>query len=266
MSAADAELVDLATRTYVYGYPLVYNLREIAKLPEGTSSFRMPVPFDRFAPGRALAGPETKFVSPNNDTLYLLAACDVSGGPLLIGVPDTRTRYYVLQFVDAWTNNFAYVGTRATGNRAGSFVLTSPGFDGAVPADAIRIDAPTSVAVIVGRLAVDGEWDLREVHALQDRFTMEPLEQGGNGADLLSGIPQPRGGIADELLWWERFRVALAAFPPPAGDAPFVEAAGRLGLTALESPFISPDPALAAALVAGAAQGAAFIETLGRRS
>jgi hypothetical protein len=54
-----------------------------------------------------------------------------------LDVPDTAGRYYVLQFVDAWTNNFAYVGHRATGTAAGSFLLAPPA-DDSVPGDGIR--------------------------------------------------------------------------------------------------------------------------------
>jgi hypothetical protein len=43
----------------------------------------------------------------------------VSGGPVALHAPDTGIRYYVLQFVDAWSNNFAYIGRRATGTAAG---------------------------------------------------------------------------------------------------------------------------------------------------
>ena len=60
-------------------------------------------------------------MSINNDTIYSIAQVDVSGGPVLLRVPDTAGRYYVLQFVDAWTNNFAYVGRRATGTAPGPF-------------------------------------------------------------------------------------------------------------------------------------------------
>jgi len=76
-----------------------------------------------------LAGPEDKFVSVNNDTMYSMAQLDLSGGPLLLSVPETGDRYYVMQFVDAWTNNFAYVGTRATGTGAGRFLLAPPGLE-----------------------------------------------------------------------------------------------------------------------------------------
>ena len=73
-------------------------------------------------------------MSINNDTIYSIAQVDVSGGPVLLRVPDTAGRYYVLQFVDAWTNNFAYVGRRATGTAAGAFLLVPPKWQGDTPA------------------------------------------------------------------------------------------------------------------------------------
>ena len=66
-------------------------------------------------------------------------------------MPDTAGRYYVLQFVDAWTNNFAYVGSRATGTSAGSFLLVPPGRRMAAPDGARAIGFPAMVATIVGR-------------------------------------------------------------------------------------------------------------------
>jgi hypothetical protein len=48
----------------------------------------------------------------------------------------------------------------------------------------------------------------------------------------------------------------------PRADARFLEHAARLGSTADESPYVNPDPALAEALVAGAAAGQQKIEKL----
>ena len=122
----DDQLVQAATRAYVYGYPLLYNLDEIGKLPSGRGTLAggKPVPWNTFWYARELLGPSAEFVSPNNDTLYLLVPLELSGGPVRIDVPDTGGRYYVLQCVDAWTNNFAYLGSRATGTAAGSFKST----------------------------------------------------------------------------------------------------------------------------------------------
>ncbi len=243
-----------AAEAFLYGYPLVYNLREIAKFSAGPNLVGpQALPYNTFGYARHLLGPEAHFVSPNNDTLYLVAMCDVRQGPLVLHVPDTNDRYYVLQFVDAWTNNFAYIGRRATGTAEARYLLAAHGYQGDAPDGMTVVRAPSGVFAIVGRIAVEGEDDLPAVHALQDQFTLTPLSvaQGGAAHGPVAGVPQADGRVDDDLRWWEEFRVALAAFPPPAADAPFLEICAQLGVTAAESPYIDPDPALAQILVAG---------------
>lgn len=256
---ADDQLVQAATRAYVYGYPLLYNLDEIDKIVTGRGTmFDDPVPWNTFHAARELVDFTTEFVSPNNDTLYLIAPLDLSGGPVRLDVPDTADRYYVLQCVDAWTNNFAYIGRRATGTAAGSFTFVPPGSGATIDDGSTVVHAPSTIVMIVGRIQVDGVEDLAAVHDLQDRFALTPLDP----STPMSGIPTPVAGVADDLVWWERFRVALAAFPPPAGDAPFVGALEQLGLTSTESPFVDPEPNVAETLRAGADGGTAMIEQL----
>jgi hypothetical protein len=255
------ERVAAAAATFVYGYPLVYSLAETAGFTGGHSSLPVGAPWNTFGYARDLLGPETTFVSPNNDTLYVLAALDLRPGPLVLHVPDTAGRYYVLQFVDAWTNNFAYIGRRATGTAEREFLLVGPHDATAAPAGMDLVRAPTGVAMIVGRVQIDGEADAPAVHALQDQFTLTPLN-----ADPAppAGIPEPDAGVSDDLRWWEAFRVELAAFPPPPADAPILAIAARLGLTAAQSPYLDPDPALAAVLIAGERAGREQIETLAK--
>jgi hypothetical protein len=265
MVMADTEQVKEAAEAYIYGYPLVYDLQEVAKFVSAEDeSLPVHAPYNAFASARTLIGPETKFVSPNNDTLYLIGQCDVRQGPVVLHVPDTHDRYYVLQFVDAWSNNFAYIGRRATGTAEASFLLTDGDYDGPVPDGMTVVPAPSGVFSIVGRVQVDGQADLPAVHALQDQFTLAPLAAGTGGAapEQVAGVPEPDPQVHDDLRWWEQFRVALAAFPPPAADAPFVTLAERLGLTAAQSPYVDPDPQLAELLVAGQQAGQAKIEEL----
>ncbi|HYB28148.1 MAG TPA: DUF1254 domain-containing protein [Solirubrobacteraceae bacterium] len=262
-SADGVERVRLAAEVYIYGYPLVYNLHEIDGFTSNIGSVPFSAPYNRFGYARALLGPETEFVSPNNDTLYVAAACDVRQGPLVLHVPDTGGRYYVLQFVDAWTNNFAYIGRRATGTTEDEFLLAGDGWAGDAPADMRLVSAPTGIFMIVGRLQVDGEPDLPAVHALQDQFTITPLSvDDGGPAPAAPGAPRPDPRAREDLQWWERLRVALIAFPPPQADARFVELAASFGATAAESPYVNPDPALAEVLVAGVAAGQQKIEEL----
>jgi hypothetical protein len=260
-SVGGVEAVQRAGQAYIYGYPLVYNLHEIDGFANNIASLPFSAPYNKFGYARELLGPETEFVSPNNDTLYVLAACDVRHGPLVLHVPDTGGRYYVLQFVDAWTNNFAYIGRRATGTSEGKFLLAPADWTGEAPTGMRLVSAPTGIFMIVGRVQVDGAADLPAVHALQDQFTIAPLDGGGE-ALAAPGAPAPDPRVRDELQWWERFRVALLAFPPPEADAEFIKLAAGLGATAAASPYVTPDPALAQTLVAGAAAGQQKIEEL----
>jgi hypothetical protein len=188
----DAEQVKGAAEAYIYGYPLVYDLQEVAEFVEGGGSLPIQAPYNTFAYARRLLGPETKFVSPNNDTLYVIAMLDVRQGPVVLHVPDTGDRYYVLQFVDAWSNNFAYIGRRATGTAEAEFLLTDRDYDGPVPDGTTVVPAPTGVFTIVGRVQVDGEADLPAVQALQDQFTLTPLSAGAGGASpgQVPGVPK----------------------------------------------------------------------------
>lgn len=260
MTDADAGTVKLAAETFLYGYPLVYGLDETNNLIGGTGVLPVAAQWNAFSCARSLGDPSVHFVSLNNDTLYLMAPCDLSAGPLLLDVPDTSDRYYVLQFIDAWTNNFAYVGRRSTGTGEGRFLLAPKDYEGPVPAGVQLIEAPSRVFLIGGRVQVDGVADLPAVHALQDRFRVTALD--GTSPSAGDGVPAVAPGVGDDLLWWEKLRVALAAFPPPAADAAFISQAEQLGLSASTSPYVTPDPALAAALVAGKRQGEQTLEQL----
>jgi hypothetical protein len=264
---ADADKVQRAAQAYLYGYPLVYNLDEIAMFPHGESTI-LPgrLPYNQFGVARELLGPAAKFVTPNNDTLYLIALADVGPGPLVLHVPDTSDRYYVLQFVDAWTNNFAYLGRRATGTGEGRFLLVPAGYDGAVPDGMPVVEAPSRLFAIVGRIQVDGQADLPATHTLQDQFEITPLSvyQGDAAPAPVAGVPEPDPGVRDDLIFWEKFRVALAAFPPPAADAGYVAVAAEFGLTSTDSPYADPDPALRDVLAEAEKQALGQLEELSK--
>lgn len=261
--------VKLAAEAFIYGYPLVYSMHEIGKFPAGPNlAGPEALPYNTFGYARNLLDPNAHFVSPNNDTLYLIAICDVRNGPLVLHVPDTYERYYVLQFVDAWSNNFAYIGRRATGTAEAHYLLTAHDYKEDVPEGIKVIHAPTGIFVIVGRLQVDGAPDLPATHALQDQFTLTPLSvfKGGVAPGAVPGVPQADPRVGPDLKWWEEFRVALAAFPPPAADAPFLAICEKFGLRAADSPFVNPDPGLAKILAAGEKAGKEKIEELVRNA
>ncbi len=128
-----------------------------------------------FGHARMLADHRSRSVTtPNNDTLYSSAWLDLSRGPLVLSVPDTGDRYYSLAFMDAWANNFAYVGRRVTGTRAGRHLVAGPDWSGPTPADHGLIRAPTNMVWLLGRTLVDDPQDLAAATAIMQRYTLEP--------------------------------------------------------------------------------------------
>jgi hypothetical protein len=241
------DLTGLAEDAYIYGFPLVYDLQQVGGFSRDGMGSIPPAPFNSFGHALKLADPGDKFVSINNDTIYSIAQVDLSGGPLLLRVPDTDGRYYVLQFIDPWTNNFAYVGRRATGTEAGAFLLVPPGWQGSAPGGVQVIGFPANVGTILGRWACDGQSDLKAVQDLQTALTLEP-----HGSPVPSaGIPAP-AAVPAELAFFEQLRTWMRAFPPSGPDSAYQQRFAPLGLLDPDSPYADCPPELKRALTAGA--------------
>ena len=213
----DEDIESLAAEAYLYGFPLVFNLDQVSRYVTTGVGSNPQAPFNQFSHARTLAGPQDTFVTINNDTLYSMAQLDLGVGPIRLRVPDTAGRYYVLQFVDAWTNNFAYVGHRATGTAAGEFLLVRRAGQARTHDGATVIRVPTRVASIVGRWACTGtEDDLPRSMPCKTRAPWNPIDPGG----VAAGFPQPTNGLPDELEFLEKLRVWSQAFPPAPRDQP----------------------------------------------
>ncbi|PJJ55636.1 DUF1254 domain-containing protein [Compostimonas suwonensis] len=245
----DRSLAELAAEAYLVGFPLVFDLEQALRNVETGIGAAPAAPYNTFSRATSLAGPQDTFVSINNDTVYLMSTVDLSVGPLVLHVPDTQGRYYVLQFVSAWTDNFAYIGLRATGTAEAEFLLVPAGWHGDAGGRTV-VEFPTRVGNIVGRIACDGESDLLAVRDLQEQFTLTPLTPAPADPE---GIPTPESGVAEGLDFWEKFRVWLAAFPAAPQYSQLLESFAPLGLLESRSPYIDPAAELAEALRAGMA-------------
>ena len=90
--------------------------------------------------------------------------------------PIEQDRYYSLQFVDAYTYNFAYVGSRTTGNGGGKYLLAGPNWKGDKPEginEVIRSD--TDLAFVLYRTQLFGPSDLDNVKKIQAGYQVTPL-------------------------------------------------------------------------------------------
>ena len=116
---------------------------------------------------------------------------DLTREPMVVSVPDTGGRYYLLPMLDMWTDVFASPGWRTTGTKAGISCPSRPGGMGRVPADFTRINAPTPYVWIIGRTKTDGPADYDAVHAVQKGFKITPLSSWGKPASPVKANIDP---------------------------------------------------------------------------
>jgi hypothetical protein len=239
----ETQLRTLAEQAVVYTFPLY----EMSRMRAATSPQRTeaageaPKPqrwCNVFTHARQLLGAgKSRVVSPNNDTLYTNAWLDLGDGPLVIDVPDTAGRYYVLGLLDFYTNPFAHIGQRLTGTAARSFVVTPPGWRGELPAafrePGAHIEAPTRWLWVIGRILVDGPQDVPAVNALQQGFVVRTLEGSRAGE---ASKPKPFDPACDPKApltaahFAAQVNRALRENPPPARDAALIARSAQLGL------------------------------------
>ena len=178
--AADMSLEQIRALTdeaTIWGYPIVQNYK-LAYFYCVLKDSPMYTGWNTLHHVRHLYTPDDRLVvSPNNDTPYSGASLDLRAEPLVLSVPDMGDRYYTFQLVDSATNNFAYIGTRATGNKAGKFALAGPDWNGTLPEGVRLIHCPSYFVGVLGRTQLKGPDDLKNVMTLQDQYSLMPLSK-----------------------------------------------------------------------------------------
>ena len=237
-----AEDFRAASDAYVYGYPLVTMemtrrvLTNVAQV-EGTRG-----PMGQVIKMRAY--PDASFrdvTAPNADTLYTTSFFDVGDEPWVLSVPDMKGRYFLLPFLDGWTNVFSVPGSRTTGTQAQTFAITGPGWSGVVPEGLTQLKSPTAIVWHLGRIYCTGTpEDYAEVHALQDAFKLQPLSTWGKDYTSPAGKVDPaidmKKPVRDQVngLSTVEFFTLLADLvkrnPPAPADAPALERFKAIGL------------------------------------
>jgi hypothetical protein len=120
---------------------------------------------------------DTAVQTPNSDTPYSALGADLRSKPLILTVPPIEPgRYYSLQFVDGYTYNFAYAGSRTTGNGGGKYLLAGPGWQGEKPNGTNEvIRSNTDLAMVLYRTQLFGPDDLDNVKKIQAGYQVQPL-------------------------------------------------------------------------------------------
>jgi hypothetical protein len=238
------EAREIAVDAYLYAYPLV--LMDVTRrvstnvaAPDTELGFRAPM--NQFAHMKRY--PDASFtdvVRPNADTLYSSLWYDVTREPLVIHVPDSQGRYYLLSVLDLWTDVFASLGTRTTGTGEQVFAIAGPGWHGTVPADMTLLRSPTAIGWMIGRTQTDGPSDYDRVHQFQAGLTATPLSRWRTkGSPAAAGRVDPKLDMIapveqvkkmDAGTFFARFTALTGSNPPHGNDYPMLQRMARIGL------------------------------------
>ncbi len=170
----------IAEDAYIFAYPMLFNHQIMYMQAADEDGGRHTAPFNEFHHFRQrLTADFTDVVGPNNNTLYSMAWLDLRTEPVVLVVPPIADeRFYVHQFVDMFTHNFAYVGARETGYDGGSYLIAGPGWEGAVPegiTDVFRTEG--EFALVLGRIYVNSDGEVPLVNTVQDQHFLKSLSE-----------------------------------------------------------------------------------------
>jgi hypothetical protein len=169
----------VGTVVFIYFWPAItYSAYKRAVVQHGRDGGPIPVNTLYAVPTRAspAASNASLLATGTDDVLYLGGLLDLSKGPHVLHVPDMAGRYYSVQLTDPSDGtNFAYVGKRTTGTAAGEYLISGPGWKGAVAPGMTQIAAPNNSVLVLGRVFVESDSDLATAYGLAKQIQLTPL-------------------------------------------------------------------------------------------
>ena len=233
----------LGMEAYVYGFPLVMmdvtNRVETAVSKAGEYS----APFNQFLRMRGFVSPDFKnVVRISVNSVWSASMLDLDKEPLILSYPDSNGRYFVIQLMNNWTDDFGSVGTRTTGNGAGRFLIAGPKWNGAAPADVKDIyRCTTRYGWALVQMSAAGPQDFPAIHKLQDQLTLTPLSAWGRPYTPpdnvpidpevdLTATPYDQVRLMTGEMFFSRLAMLLKDNPPYPADAPMLEKLKRIGV------------------------------------
>ncbi len=236
------EAIKIAVEAYIYGYPLVTfdmarRQQTNVAAPDGEHA-----PMGQMIKMRSYPAVDNHCcAAPNADTLYTIAWLDVSAEPWVFGIPEMGDRYYIMPMLDGFSEVFHVVSAINDGGRPKKYAITGPGWSGAIPEGVTRVESPTAIVWILGRIYCAGTpEDYVAVHALQDQFTVVPLASYGKPYTPPPGVVDPdfdmKTAVRKQVnalgvyTYFDYLANLLKTNPPKADDATMVARMAKIGL------------------------------------
>ena len=264
-SLSPAETRTIAKEAYIFGTPMVdtYKTMYAFSIAKGTPQYKGP--FNTILNiARVFTPEDTAFVTPNSDTPYTFIGLDLRAEPVVITVPPMeKNRYFVFQLMDLYTFNFAYIGSRTTGNHGGTYLIAGPNWKGKTPKGITKvIRSETDLASVVGRTQLFNPADLDNVKKIQAGYTVQPLSvfEGHSAPPAPPPVdwikPMPPGAERTSIEFFNQLAFLLQFAPANPSEVALRHRFTELGIVPGRTLDVAALPeATQAALKAGMADG-----------
>ena len=180
-SAADvtpAETQAIAEEGFIYGLPIVMNYAVMYEYAVDKNSGQYKAPFNQIKnEARVFTYKDTAIITPNSDTPYSLCWMDLRAEPMVLSVPAAeKERYYSVMLCDGNTFNYGYIGSRATGNDPGDYMVVGPDWKGETPAGIKKVfHSSTQFSLAAYRTQLFNPEDMPNVVKIQSGYKVQPL-------------------------------------------------------------------------------------------
>lgn len=219
-----AETKAIAEDGFIYGLPIVMNYAVMYEFAVDTKSNQFKAPFNEIKNEHHVATPEdTAVITPNSDTPYSMMWLDLRAEPVVISVPAVaKERYYAVQLIDGNTYNYGYIGSRATGNESGDYLVVGPDWKGKTPAGIKKVfSSTTPFSLALFRTQLFNPTDMPNVEKVQAGYKAQPLstllkQPAPPAAPKIDFLPATSESVKDNFF--EYFEFALQFVPPAAED------------------------------------------------
>ena len=230
------EAKDIAEAGFIYGLPIVMNYGVMYEYCVDRTSGQYKGPFNQIHnDARVFTYKDTAVVTPNSDTPYSMLWADLRAEPLIISVPAVDPkRYYSVMLCDGNTYNYGYIGSRATGNAAGDYMVAGPGWNGAVPAGIKKVfRSSTQFSLCIFRTQLFDPGDMENVKKIQAGYNAQTLSKYLNQAPPPSAPTIDFPKINKDLVkknFFEYLDFALQFAPAQSVEAEIRAKLARIGI------------------------------------
>ncbi len=173
-----AETKAIAEEGFIYGLPIVMNYAVMYAYAVDRDSGQFKAPFNQIRnEPNVFTYKDTAIITPNSHTPYTFAWLDLRAEPIVLSVPAVeKSRYYAVMLCDGNTFNYGYIGSRATGNGPGDYMVVGPDWKGETPAGIKQVfHSSTQFSVAGYRTQLFNADDMPNVIKVQAGYKVQPL-------------------------------------------------------------------------------------------